>query len=151
QGSYTPLYAPPEQIMGSPPNPRDDVYSLGVIWHQLQTGDLTRGAPSGGAWRRRLAERGMDPGLTGLLESCVESQAEDRLPDARLLRENLTALLEGMRKRASTPEDRERSTSTGAGEWLGPVDMVCSDPGNLWANRNPWMQRERCEGWALHV
>jgi TPR repeat protein len=33
-------YAPPEQMLGSPPSPRDDVYALGVIAFQLATTDL---------------------------------------------------------------------------------------------------------------
>ena len=46
-GSHTPLCASPEQIRGGKPDPRDDVYALGVIFFQTLTGDLTCGAPSG--------------------------------------------------------------------------------------------------------
>ena len=56
-GSHTPLYASPEQMAGRPPDPRDDVHALGVIWYQLLVGDLSRGAPrvtaGGGVWRNR--------------------------------------------------------------------------------------------------
>src|SRR5262249_47326684 len=37
RGAYTPLYASPQQVRGEPPDPRDDVHALGVIWYQLVT------------------------------------------------------------------------------------------------------------------
>ena len=78
RGSYTPLYASPQQMRGEDPDLRDDVYALGVIWYQLLTGDLTTGRPGGEAWKRRLTERGMTPVLLSLLASCFEDRREDR-------------------------------------------------------------------------
>ncbi|HKB37821.1 MAG TPA: serine/threonine-protein kinase, partial [Gemmataceae bacterium] len=37
RGACTPLYASPQQQSGHDPDPRDDVYSLGVIWYQMLT------------------------------------------------------------------------------------------------------------------
>jgi serine/threonine protein kinase len=70
RGTYTPLYASPQQIAGAPP--RDDVYSLGVLWYQLVSGDLGMMAVppdwgGRGAWRGRSggAAAGVVPGVEG--------------------------------------------------------------------------------------
>lgn len=83
-GSYTPLYASPEQAAGGPPDPRDDVHALGVIWYQMLSGDLFAGRPGGSAWKRRFEKRGVPTSLINLLESCFES-AEERPADGQSL------------------------------------------------------------------
>ncbi|HWC88854.1 MAG TPA: TIR domain-containing protein, partial [Pirellulales bacterium] len=77
-GAYTPLYASPQQIQGSKPDPTDDVYSLGVIWYQLLTGDLTAPAPTGRMWVRPLKERGMTDAAIELLMDTMETSPEHR-------------------------------------------------------------------------
>ena len=93
RGSYTPLYGSPQQMRGEDPDPRDDVYALGVIWHQLLTGDLTTGRPGGEAWKKRLTERGMTPALLALLASCFEDRREDRPDNGVDLAEKLSRAL----------------------------------------------------------
>jgi serine/threonine protein kinase len=65
RGSHTPLYASPQQVHGDPPDPRDDVHALGVIWYQLLTGDLSTGAPTGIDWVDEMKNAGMDEGSCG--------------------------------------------------------------------------------------
>jgi serine/threonine protein kinase len=91
-GAYTPLYASPQQMAGEPPDPRDDVYALGVIWYQLLTGELSAGAPSGLQWPQRLKERGMREEAVHLLAACFEPRADDRPADAAALHAALTRL-----------------------------------------------------------
>ncbi len=82
---YTPLFASPEQMKGEPPATTDDVYALGVIWYQLLSGDLERGAPTGLGWVKELKARGMSEEMIELLASCVSSHAAERPPNAPAL------------------------------------------------------------------
>jgi serine/threonine protein kinase len=91
RGSHTLIYASPQQIKGEPPDPRDDVHALGVIWFQVLTGDLTTGIPAD--WMTVLRDMGQPEPLIRLLGACVASRSENRLASASVLCEKLAAEL----------------------------------------------------------
>ena len=56
--AYTPGYAPPELVAGSPVGPETDLYELATLAHELLTGRLPRGGSLDGvpsSWRPALA------------------------------------------------------------------------------------------------
>jgi hypothetical protein len=83
RGAGTPLYMAPEQRRGCAPDPRHDLYSLGVIWYQLLVGDTTRELHAG--WAKELVTRYQVPKEhIELIERCV-GWFDDRPKDAREL------------------------------------------------------------------
>jgi WD40 repeat protein/serine/threonine protein kinase len=70
RGSGTPLYMSPEQRRGDQPDPRHDLYSLGVMWYQLLVGDVTRELHPG--WPDELIEEFDVPGdHIEIIQRCV--------------------------------------------------------------------------------
>jgi serine/threonine protein kinase len=90
RGSYTPLYASPQQARGAKPDPRDDVHALGVIAFQMLTGKLTE-AP-GTRFERELRKRGVSDAFIDLIGDCVDSEPNGRPQDAFVLAERLHLL-----------------------------------------------------------
>jgi formylglycine-generating enzyme required for sulfatase activity len=90
RGSCTPLYASPQQQRGENPDPRDDVYSLGVIWYQMLTGDLMTGAAAD--WRDEMEARGVPENVRRLLGACLSSRPEKRPANAAVLAAELARL-----------------------------------------------------------
>jgi formylglycine-generating enzyme required for sulfatase activity len=94
RGACTPLYASPQQMRGADADPRDDIYALGVIWHQLLTGELSTGRPGGTRWTKRLLEQDMPQPMIDLLGSCFEDNPDDRPRNAAVLADHLSTLLQ---------------------------------------------------------
>lgn len=90
RGSYTALYASPQQRDGGEPDPRDDVHALGVIGYQMLTGQVNRGA--GSDFADDLRDAGVGEGLITLLGRCVAYKPDRRPKDAVELAEQLAAL-----------------------------------------------------------
>ncbi|HEV3437127.1 MAG TPA: protein kinase [Gemmata sp.] len=90
RGSYTPLYASPQQRAGNSPDPRDDVHALGVLGFQMLTGRLSE-APGIDA-AEDLQDGGISAGLIALITKCVANKPDRRPKDATELAEKLAEL-----------------------------------------------------------
>jgi serine/threonine protein kinase len=85
RGAGTPLYMSPEQRRGQSPDPRHDLYSLGVMWYQLLVGDVSRELHPG--WAKELGLRFAVPrSHINLIEACVGWYDERPKNAAELLR-----------------------------------------------------------------
>lgn len=70
RGAGTPLYMSPEQRRGEKPDPRQDVYSIGVLWYQLLVNDCSRELHQG--WADELADEHKVPRRhIELIQACV--------------------------------------------------------------------------------
>ena len=103
-GSYTPIYASPEQKRGDLPHPKDDVHALGVIAYQMLTGRLDR-AP-GPHFARELHKLGVEKTLIDLIGACVDD-AELRPKDASEIAQALAAPKPTAPKPAAEPREPE--------------------------------------------
>jgi serine/threonine protein kinase len=128
RGAHTPLYASPQQMRGDPPDVRDDVHALGVVWYQLLTADLGSGPPTG-LWADDLEDAGVSRELVRLLGACVTARPEKRPADATALAARLAEYLDRAPAPPPLPVVEEEP----------PADPVRAPPDGLGATPGAWL------------
>jgi len=105
----TPYYMSPEQGEGLAADERSDLYSLGVVFHELLTGckPYVAGSPMAIIWKHRHAPL---PVLPASLESCqallnrlMAKSVEDRPASARAVLESVETLRAELGEKAPAP------------------------------------------------
>lgn len=142
-------YASPEQLFGSPPNPRDDVYALGVIAYQMITADL-KYAPGTDA-SDELRGLNVPPGLITLITTSVALNADLRPNDAGGWVTALNALPKRARLAAPAPTPPPKPAPPPSGiSYIGLIPLTCSSCGGRFRVRRDLVGKEakciHCQG-----
>ncbi|AKJ00817.1 Putative serine/threonine-protein kinase pknL [Archangium gephyra] len=90
-------YLAPELLAGAPASPRSDLYALGLVLHELWTGELPRGPLQGlqeGASRSGGPE--IDPDFALIIARCLAPEPLERFASAEALCEALERLARGI-------------------------------------------------------
>jgi len=91
RGSRTILYSSPQQRSGLPPDPRDDVFSLGVVWYQMLRCDPTLDPPDSLEETMELRKLGLSEGHARLLASCLDENPQRRPANGLVLASQIDA------------------------------------------------------------
>ncbi len=146
QGVGSSRYAPQEQFLGSPPNPRDDVYALGVLAYQLVLADLKAVPGPNAATELRALKIPTD--LTALIVQSVALDPERRPKDATEWEKKLGALMSkktvAVRAPAPPSDAGDESDATEPLEALGESDAVSYVPPRVLelAAKGRWYSRK---------
>jgi len=124
RGSHGPLYWSPQLRAGAPPDPRDDVYAIGVLWYQMLVRDPVARPPAGEAWAAEFRRYGLTDGQARLIMACLAEVPADRPGDgqalADLIAANMTAGARNgdsatIRLRGSTSHDLKKHKAESEG------------------------------------
>lgn len=150
-GSYTPLYASPQQQAGNAPDPRDDVHALGVIGFQMLTGKLD--ATLGADYAKTLRRLNVPEALIELLGDCAAHDPDNRPKDAAELAERLASLhraapieatvVADLAPPAPKPSERPRPTARPVTTLRERKRRSEHDEGVVRTNREPVPERQR--------
>lgn len=87
-------YMAPEQLAGKPVDQRADLYSVGVLFYELLTGDVPRGS-----WKPPSTLRKLSPQIDSVVRRSLEPRPEDRYASATELKLAVEAVGSGGRSR----------------------------------------------------
>ena len=106
----TPEYMAPEQINGSPVDPRADLYSVGILMYELLAGRKPFTGETavqvlfqhleGGAEPISKVRTDVPPELDALIARAMAKEVAERHPTANDLREDILAVLKGLDRAA---------------------------------------------------
>ena len=91
RGSHGPLYWSPQLKAGAPPDPRDDVYAIGMIWYQLLVRDPMARPPASENWAAEFRRYGLTDGQARLIMACLAEVPADRPGDGQALADLIAA------------------------------------------------------------
>ena len=101
----SPAYMAPEQVTGDRVCPRTDIFAIGVILHEMLTGERPFTGPTTDELLVAIAisepavpstrNPKVHPDLDAVVARCLAKDREDRYPTARALFETLSAIAEG--------------------------------------------------------
>jgi serine/threonine protein kinase len=95
RGSHGPLYASPQQRAGGPPDPRDDVYAIGMLWYQMLVRDPVARPPAEAGWAAEYRRYGLTDGQARLITACLAEVPADRPGDGFALADLIAANTRG--------------------------------------------------------
>ncbi|MGF1629753.1 MAG: serine/threonine-protein kinase [Kiloniellaceae bacterium] len=99
--AHTPVYSDPMRDRFAPPDPRDDVYAIGVVGYQLLIGNVA--SRMEGGWRRYLEVRGVPGDLIEVIDTCV-APPEQRYTSAGALLAALEVAPKTTKPKAEKPK-----------------------------------------------
>jgi formylglycine-generating enzyme required for sulfatase activity len=124
RGAHSPLYASPQQMKKDPPDPRDDVYALGMIWFQLLHRDPHAPAPVGTEWADDMRHYGVTDSQARLLTACLATRPDKRPKNTRELAEYLAQVVVDKGATAGTDGSKLVSLKGHSGELKAAYDQA---------------------------
>src|ERR1700733_4738413 len=130
----TPEYMSPEQAKGQHLDARSDLFSLGIIFYELLTGNSPYKADTAMAtlWKRTHEaarppielEPGIPPAVSDMVVKCLEIDRERRYQSVADFARDLEAWQSGNSISAATPTQRWLRKAAPVGKWLVPALVV---------------------------
>jgi WD40 repeat protein len=146
--SGTPGYMSPEQAAGAAPDPRADVYSLGVVLREIIHGELAEG--------ENFRSGGLVPAeLAAICVRALGATPAERYPDAQELAADVARYMDGRRVAAyqysALDELRRFARAWRAPLAVGAVSIVLLFGLGLWALHRTALERDRATQAELEV